>query len=113
MTTVVWEMVSVVGRWYAECKGMHVGLLLRGRVHVHWTRDRMGRTGVIGEIVELDVSIYVWLVCRVFRRVAVVAGKVVLPASGCSCKLGELPVDVLITQHPHKTPVSRWAYGAT
>lgn len=117
MTSVARYMASVTGGRYAERERMHVGrpqggvVLSRG-VHVHRTRDRRGRTRVIGKVAELDVSVHVGLVCGIVRRVAT-ALEVILPASGCGGKLWEVPVDVLITQYPHETPVSGRAYGAT
>jgi len=119
-------MVEVVGGGDAQCEGVH----LRFFTGIGWSIDVHGaRVGLcqgwnsgmklprmLGWSccwgIEFEVEVRLRLVRGIVGRVRV-AGEVVLPASRGCTYLGQVALDVFVTEHPYEPPVPWWTNDAT
>lgn len=62
--------------------------------------------------VEFEIVVEFAVVRGIVGRVRVV-GEVVLPASRGCTDLGQVTLDILVTEHPHESPVPWWANDTT
>lgn len=119
MTAVVRQMVKVVDGGDAQCEGVHMRFfagISRWSIDVHGARVGLwqGRNSGIKlprmlgwfrcRAVEFEVVVRLRLVCGIVGRVRV-AGEVVVPAGRSGAYLGQVALDVFVTEHPYEPPV--------